>query len=226
MTAIGTVSRTLADEAYSRIREAMHSGRLKPGEKLRFADLQELTDTSVTPIREALARLTAEGFTELEGHRGYKVAPVSSGDLWDIVRNRQNLEGEALRLSIARGDDHWEARLVGAYHLLTRTPYKRADLPTAVDEEWERRHIAFHEALIAGCQSRVLLNFCSQLSERANRYRRLSMQVSDIPRDVTGEHRMIFEATISRDADAAARFLQEHFTRTAEMVDELLRHQW
>jgi len=59
MIAIGDVSRTLADEAYSRIREAMHSGQLKPGQKLRFSDLQELTDTSVTPVREALARLKA-----------------------------------------------------------------------------------------------------------------------------------------------------------------------
>ena len=116
MIAIGDVSRTLADEAYSRIREAMHSGQLKPGHKLRFSDLQELTDTSVTPVREALARLTAEGFTELEGHRGYRVAPVSSTDLWDIVRNRQRLESEALTLSIKHGDDHWEAQLV------TRSP--------------------------------------------------------------------------------------------------------
>lgn len=226
MIAIGDVSRTLADEAYSRIREAMHNGQLKPGQKLRFSDLQELTDTSVTPVREALARLTAEGFTELEGHRGYRVAPVSQADLWDILRNRQRLEAEALRLSITHGDEHWEAQLVSAHHLLTRMDRERPDLPTAVDEEWERRHEAFHEALIAACQSKVLLGFCSQLSARANRYRRLSVSVPDIPRDVRNEHRLIFEATIARDADTATALLQEHFERTAQMVDELLRHRW
>lgn len=226
MIAIGDVSRTLADEAYARIREAMHNGQLKPGQKLRFSDLQELTDTSVTPVREALARLTAEGFTELEGHRGYRVAPVSQADLWDILRNRQRMEAEALRLSITHGDEHWEAQLVGAHHLLTRMDRERADLPTAVDEEWERRHEAFHEALIAACQSRVLLGFCSQLSARANRYRRLSISVPDMPRDVRSEHRLIFEATIDRDADTATALLQEHFEKTAQMVDELLRHRW
>ncbi len=226
MTAIGDVSRTLADEAYSRIREAMHAGRLKPGQKLRFAELQELTDTSVTPVREALARLTAEGFTELEGHRGYRVAPVSSKDLWDIARNRQRLEAEALRLSIEHGDEHWEAQLVSAHHLLTRMDRERADLPTAVDEEWEKRHEAFHGALIAACESKVLLGFCSQLSARANRYRRLSITVPDIPRDVRTEHRLIFEATIQRDAMTATDLLQDHFEKTAQMVDELLRHRW
>jgi GntR family carbon starvation induced transcriptional regulator len=226
MIAIGDVSRTLADEAYSRIREAMHSGQLKPGQKLRFSDLQELTDTSVTPVREALARLTAEGFTELEGHRGYRVAPVSSNDLWDIVRNRQRLESEALSLSIKHGDDHWEAQLVTAHHLLGRMDRERADLPTAVDEQWEQRHQAFHEALIAACQSKVLLGFCSQLYARANRYRRLSITVPDIPRDVRSEHRLIYEAAIRRDAVTATDLLRDHFERTAHMVDEILRHRW
>jgi DNA-binding GntR family transcriptional regulator len=59
-----------------------------------------------------LVRLTAEGFTELEGHRGYRVAPVSATDLRDVVKNRQLLECEALRLSIELGDEHWKAQLV------------------------------------------------------------------------------------------------------------------
>jgi GntR family transcriptional regulator, carbon starvation induced regulator len=226
MIAIGDVSRTLADEAYSRIREAMHSGQLKPGQKLRFSELQELTDTSVTPVREALARLTAEGFTELEGHRGYRVAPVSQTDLWDIVRNRQRLEAEALRLAIEHGDEHWEAQLVSAHHLLTRMDRERSDLPTAVDEEWERRHQTFHETLISACRSKVLLGFCSQLYARADRYRRLSITAPDIPRDIRTEHREIFEAAIKRDAITATDLLQDHFERTAQMVDEILRHRW
>ncbi len=224
MIAIGDVSRTLADEAYARIRAAMHSGQLLPGQRLRFSDLQALTDTSVTPVREALARLTAEGFTELEGHRGYRVSPVSSEDLWDVVKNRQQLESEALRLSIELGDDHWEAQLISAHHLLSRMDRERADLPTAVDEQWEKRHETFHETLIAACRSRVLLGFCSQLSGRANRYRRLS--ISAPPRDIKTEHRLIFEATIGRDAATATRLLRDHFERTARMVDELLKNKW
>jgi DNA-binding GntR family transcriptional regulator len=224
MIAIGDVSRTLADEAYSRIRSAMHSGQLEPGQRLRFSDLQALTDTSVTPVREALARLTAEGFTELEGHRGYRVAPVSSEDLWDVVKNRQQLESEALRLSIELGDDHWEAQLISAHHLLSRMDRERADLPTAVNEQWEKRHDVFHETLIGACHSKVLLSFCSQLSGRANRYRRLS--ISAPPRDIKTEHRLIFEATIGRDAQTATRLLRDHFERTARMVDELLKNKW
>jgi len=42
-------------------------------------------------------------------------------------------------------------------------------------------------------------------------------------RDTGGEHRRLFEATISRDADAAAAILAEHFSRTANSIAEAYR---
>jgi DNA-binding GntR family transcriptional regulator len=72
----------------------------------------------------------------------------------------------------------------------------------------------------------VLLGFCSQLYGRAERYRRLSITVPDIPRDIRTEHRLIFEAAIRRDAATATDLLKDHFERTAQMVEEILRNRW
>src|SRR6218665_4012288 len=96
--------RTLAGDAYEAIRQSIRTGAVKPGDRLRFADLQTLCGMSVTPVREALARLTAEGFTVLDDHRGYSVAPLSLAELRDITATRQLCEGEALRLSVLNGD--------------------------------------------------------------------------------------------------------------------------
>ena len=79
---------------------------------------------------------------------------------------------------------------------------------------------------MAACGSKVLLGFCNQLYARANRYRRLSITVPDIPRDIRTEHRLIYEAAIKRDAVTATDLLTDHFERTAHMVDEILRHRW
>ena len=106
MTASGDRATTLADIAYGRIQRAIRSGALSPSQRLRFDDLRKLCDMSISPVREALTRLTAEGLTELEGHRGFRVAPVSIDDLWDTVRTRQLMESQALRLSIEKGDEH------------------------------------------------------------------------------------------------------------------------
>ena len=97
MAADRPTGKTLAGDAYERIRGAIQDGRLRPGDRLRFADLQALCAMSVTPVREALARLTAEGFTVLDDHRGFSVAPLSLSELRDITANRKLCDAMARR---------------------------------------------------------------------------------------------------------------------------------
>ena len=211
--------RTLAGDAYAAIRQSIRSGAFKPGDRLRFADLQALCGMSVTPVREALARLTAEGFTTLDDHRGYSVASLSLEELRDITAARRLCEGEALRLSVARGDAEWEARVIAAHHLMARIPQAREDIPSAMREDWEARHAAFHAALISACGSSILLEICEKLFSRADRYRRLSVSLSGATRDVTGEHRRLMELALGRQADGAAEALREHYGRTAAALE-------
>ncbi len=211
--------RTLAGDAYEAIRQSIRTGAVKPGDRLRFADLQALCGMSVTPVREALARLTAEGFTVLDDHRGYSVASLSLAELRDITAARQLCEGEALRLSVTKGDGDWEAGLIAAHHLMARIPQAREDIPSAMREDWEARHATFHAALIAACGSPILLEICEKLFSRADRYRRLSVSLTGGARDVTGEHRRLMELALARDAEGAAAALREHYGRTAAALE-------
>ncbi|WP_411035709.1 GntR family transcriptional regulator [Shinella sp. BYT-45] len=215
-------ARTLAGGAYEAIRQAIRGGRFKPGDRLRFADLQALCGMSVTPVREALARLTAEGFTVLDDHRGYSVASLSLEELRDITAARQLCESEALRLSVARGDADWEARVIAAHHLMVRIPQAREDIPSAMREDWEARHAAFHAALISACGSPILLEICEKLFSRADRYRRMSVSLSGATRNVEGEHRQLMDLALARDAEGAATALRAHYGRTAAALESFL----
>ena len=212
-------ARTLAGDAYETIRGAIRSGRFEPGDRLRFADLQALCGMSVTPVREALARLTAEGFTLLDDHRGYSVAPLSLEELCDITATRQLCEGEALRLSVLKGDADWEARVIAAHYLMARTPQVREDIPSAMREDWEARHAAFHAALLSACGAPILMEICEKLFSRADRYRRLSVSLSGGARDVAGEHRRLMELALARDAEGAVKALREHYGLTAAALE-------
>ena len=215
--------RTLAGDAYEAIRQAIRSGSVKPGERLRFADLQALCGMSVTPVREALARLTAEGFTVLDDHRGYSVASLSLSELRDLTAARQLCEGEALRLSVEKGDADWEARVIAAHHLMARIPQAREDIPSAIREDWEERHAAFHAALISACGSPILLEICEKLFSRADRYRRLSVSISAGARDPAAEHRRLMELALARDGQGAGAALREHYGRTAAALEGFLK---
>ncbi|WP_203424395.1 FCD domain-containing protein [Sinorhizobium sp. BG8] len=214
-----TANRTLASDAYALIRDNIRTGAFRPGERLRFADLQALCVMSVTPVREALVRLTAEGFTTLDDHRGYTVASLSLAELRDITANRQLCEGEALRLSIEKGEEDWEARLVAAHHMLARIPQGREDMPSAMRDDWEDRHQAFHYALISGCGSPILQEVCTNLFTRADRYRRISVSVTGSARDVAAEHRLLLQLALDRDAFGAVAALRAHYQRTADALE-------
>jgi len=123
-----------------------------------------------------LTRLTGEGLAELEDHRGFRVTPVSVEELREITRLRVLFEQEALKESIARGGDDWEASVVAAFHRLAAVEKRMPDLMPALSPEWSDRHREFHAALISACSSPKLLQLCADYFVRAERYRRLSAE--------------------------------------------------
>ena len=211
--------RTVADAVYAHMKRDLVNGRFRPGERLRFRTLQSAYGAGVSPLREALSRLAGERFVIGDGQRGFTSPAVSVEAMWDIIAARRLIEIEALKRSIARGDHDWEARIVAACHALTRLPVPPPD--PAAREEWDRRHGAFHRALIDACDSPWLLSLFDILYAQTERYRRLRHRAVPKPqlrRNVEGEHRALMDKALARDAEAAARLLEEHLMRTGRQV--------
>jgi DNA-binding GntR family transcriptional regulator len=62
---------------------------------------------------------------------------------------------------------------------------------------------------------------CSSDLHQAERYRRLSLYLCPIPRDIHTEHEALFQAAIQRDADKAADILAEHIQLTFRSVQAI-----
>jgi len=215
---IGSNGRTLAGSVFDRLHHDILECRLKPGARLRFAELQDRYGVGTSPLREALTRLASEGLVVLEEHRGFHVAPVSRQKLLDITFMRRELEVKALVLGIQNADDDWEARIAAAYHPLSRR--SRPSRNGSLDPEWEVRHRAFHIALVSGCGSEWLLRFRAILFDQWDRYRRLSIKYATNDRDFMREHRELMEAALERDAEAAAYLMSRHITMSTRMLLE------
>ncbi len=207
-----------ASEVAELLRREILTAVLRPGERLRFEALRARTGASVGAIREALVRLQGEGLVRGDAGRGFAVAPVSLTDLEDIEALRLELEPKALRSSLARGDDGWEAALVSAFYLLARSEDAAAADPARLDDLWDARHRAFHAALLAACSSPWTLHFCALLFDQGSRYRRLSARMHPSPRHKLEEHRGLLDAALARDADAASARLSDHIRGTRLML--------
>jgi DNA-binding GntR family transcriptional regulator len=211
-------SRTRAIDTYRRIRQDILECRLRPGARLRSEELCEQYEVGISPLREALVRLSADGLAVLEEHRGYHVAPVSRADLLDLTRMRIELERMALTASIRNGDDDWETRVVAAHHRLSKTE-AFVEGNRILGQGWEERHANFHRALLEACGSPWLLSFRDALYDHGGRYRRLSLQQGpSLSRPADTEHQDILQAALDRDVERACSLLTQHIQRTTDML--------
>lgn len=213
--------KTLAEAAYLQLRRDIISGKRAPGEKLRVEHLKDEYNVGAGTLREALALLVADALVVAQGQRGFRVAPISLADMEDITRTRALLETEALRQSIASGDDAWEGRLVAAFHQLSKAEERLGGQETAEVEEWEERNREFHEALIGASGSRWVNHFLAVLYRQSERYRHLAITTRAIPRDLHSEHTAIFKAALARDQKLASKLLNDHILLTLKSIRQL-----
>lgn len=218
---------TQTDRAYQCLRDEILHGDLMPGDRLRVADLQERFDLGLTPIREALMRLSSEGFVAAETHRGSRVMEASPGELADLMMARREIERVCLTRAIQRGDAAWEAEIVASLHLLSRTPLPASDGDRAGAAHWEAQHRRFHTALVAACDSSWLLRFWATLADHSQRYRKIRLlrhrEARAEVRNVGAEHRALMEAVLQRDVEQATRLMDAHLSATEKAVARFLR---
>jgi GntR family carbon starvation induced transcriptional regulator len=214
---------TLASAAYDRLRSEIISGGLAPGQKLHIQGLCDRYGIGLSPMREALNRVSRDGLVQQNDQRGFTVAPLSEEDLADLTLARCAINEIALRDSIKRGDLAWEEGILLAYHRMARTPRPDPEGDTGEHRPWSAAHRAFHAALIAACGSARLRAYCEDLFDAADRYRFLNRRRVTANYRRRDDHRPIMEAVLTRDTEKAVRLLVHHFSRTAEYGRDELR---
>jgi DNA-binding GntR family transcriptional regulator len=191
-----------ADEAYSKILEAIRSGALKPGARVREAQMAEWLGMSRTPVRQAIQRLEAEGLLTLAPRAGLGVTQVDAELVGELYYMREILEGTAARLAAesgSRGDLHVLEELVQAE--LEAAP----DPQTAAESN--RR---FHTQLYRAARNRFLLKSLQAVHDSLALLGRSTLSNRARARQAAEEHARIVEAIAARQPEAAEALMREH----------------
>ena len=211
---------TAATLVYAQLRRDILNGQLAPGQKLQIEAVTARYGAGGNPVREALSRLSSEGLVDRKEQRGFFVAPISIENWRALVKTRCWAEGKALEESILAREQAWEERVVLAFHRLSRSSWTLSTDTFVVNPEWQKLHRAFHLALISGCGSPFLVQFCENMMDQAQRYWFISASKAFVARDSEAEHRDILEATLDGDAPQATRRLTDHYTLTLDIIEQ------
>lgn len=204
--------------AYALLRDAILTGTLRPGARIKIDTIRETTGIGMSPVREALSLLSSEGLVNRHDQRGFWAAEIGEADFTELLRTRCWVEGKALRLSIAQGGADWQAAVIAAEARLAATPRSAQSDSFQSNDAWEVAHRDFHRALIAACGSRYLIQFCGRLYDLNIRYRNIAGRLAYPERPFDVEHREIRDLVVARDAEGAVAALIHHYETTGTYV--------
>ena len=224
---------------FERLRQDILGLSLAPDTPLRLPALSDRYGVGVTPVRECLHRLVIEKLVVPEHNRGFRAAPLHLAEMFDLERARNVVEGALFTDAIRAGNDAWETGIVGSFHLLSKTEFPNAQSSDVALDNWNRRHGAFHDALINGAPSETLNGFRSTLNDRLGRYllfvhRGLAEIAKTDPKNAKlaggvmstamelGSHQELYQVAMDRDEAAAMQAFSNHSNLSVKAFEQLI----
>jgi DNA-binding GntR family transcriptional regulator len=195
---------SLRDYAYQQLRDAIVSGELAPGERLRDPELEEWLGVSRTPIREAIGRLEATGLVHTRRAKETIVAPLDARDAFAAQRIASSLHELAVRdaVPLLTESDLDDMRTANA-RFAAALREGEVDAALAADDD-------FHAVAVRASANPLLPGLLEQVTPLLRRLER--MRFSGLAgRGSVGDHDRIIAACARGDAEVAAGLTRENW---------------
>lgn len=209
---------SLRSRVYDWLREGLTAGRFTPGEKLSFRFIAGTLGVSLTPVREAIRRLVAEGALEMRPSRSVRVPLMTRDKVLELRDIRLAVEGLAAEkaAAIATREQAMQLRRIATELLAARS---RGD--TSSDRAKIRE---FHFTLYAIARQPTLLRVIEGLWLQTGPY--MNLLYPDFIASPRGPERRlrIIRALQAHDAAAARREIEgdigDALSYVASLADE------
>ena len=202
-------STSLADQVFEKLENDIIHGLYAKGEILTELKLVEQMGVSRTPIREALRRLEQERLIADSG-KGSIVLGITEDDLVDIMNIRQRIEGLAAYYATLNITEEGRKELTHIVDLQEFYFNKNdADRLRQVDDQ-------FHDAICKLSGRNVLIDTLLPLHRKTRRYRRAALDDKSRTTHTMKEHRAMYEAIVSGNAELAMELTTRHIENAKE----------
>jgi DNA-binding GntR family transcriptional regulator len=198
----GVVFRTKESQVAEFLRERILSGHFVRGQKLKQAELAKMFNLSITPVREALKLLEAEGYVLGSSHRGAVVAPFDLGQVGELYDLRLELETRLVREATKRASPEGIKALLRINQEMLES-LRRSDLPAL-----RSGNVRFHFRLYEWAEMPQTMHFVRILWAKYP-FDMLAV-MPNRQHDVVREHKALLDAVSAGDVKAAVRELQAH----------------
>ena len=198
----------LAEDVARFVRRRIFDGTYAAGKYVRLDQLAAELGISVTPVREALFELKAEGLLAQQPRRGFVVLPVTERDLTDVANMQAYVGGELAARAAANVSDE-QLRELEKIQTELEDAYAADDNEAAV-----RLNHEFHRAINVAADSPKLAQLMSQITRYAPES--VFPTIAGWPEQSTAHHRLVLSALEAHDENLARTAMSEHLAEGAE----------
>ncbi|GGH24158.1 GntR family transcriptional regulator [Alsobacter metallidurans] len=205
---------SLAGQVYEALRRKITEGQLEENQPLVIAAIVREFGVSQTPVREALARLHAEGVATFTNNFGYRVAPLPSmADYHHWMQARLVLEVGALNASATRVSPEDLAMLRKLNDQIAHAHFGKDFAGVKLFSELNRE---FHRKLIGMSANPFLIKAYDQIWLGAQ-FSRVHFETGIPDRElIAHEHQDIIRSLSAGDIAEASEALSNHIVRSLE----------
>lgn len=209
----------VTDQVFAAIHDAIMSGRLAAGARLRIRDLADQLGTSPMPVRDAISRLEQSGLAQRVAHKGAVVTDLTPAELVHVYDTRRLLETEATRLG-TRALTPAECEQMLAEHRLMLAAVQAGRGADALNHDE-----ALLTVLYTAAGNPVLLELIGTLWHRCRPYKLLGVQPSLGPPDldIWSHQDRLIEAVARHDEGAAVAITDESLRTATARISAQLR---
>jgi GntR family transcriptional regulator, rspAB operon transcriptional repressor len=205
---------SLAEHAYTEIKDRILSLQLRPGLFLNQQALSKMLGIGSMPVRQAVHRLMSEGLIEVIPRKGLVIRPDSLHDVLALIEARLAMEPNIAALAAERATKQQVATLK-----------KMLMESKRIVDQSERKSFmaldrAFHSLIAESAGNKILADAQRPLHERSNVIWHLRIMPADGLVLTQHEHHDIFEAIAKRDASAARRAMEQHLRSLQKRILE------
>ena len=198
-------------QVYTALRDAILSGKLRPGERVVEDRICTELGVSRSPLREALRKLEGEGLISILPRRGAVVTELTPRDQLDLFAVREALEGLAARLAAEHITDVELAELDDVCQAMEKCADAR-DMAAVV-----ALNTQFHELVVKASRNRWIREFLLSIRAQTRRLYRSSLERPDRAPESAAEHRLIVDAVRRGDGAEAELLARQHVQRAREV---------
>jgi DNA-binding GntR family transcriptional regulator len=202
---------SLSNEVAETLREKILFGELRPEDRLVQEDLAQQLGVSTMPVREALLKLSHEGFVDAYPNRSFKIRRFLRDDIRDVFWIHSTLVGELAARAAAGGSAELVRSLSRTYELEVKA-MRAGNLDDA-----ERLNADFHVAINEAGGSAAVLRLVNDNLKFVPRHLYVHLGQSWIAQSER-DHAAILDAIRRKDAEAARKAAVEHPTTVRDFL--------